>query len=765
MGSQSEVKVDIPGIVVTSLDEKMVYDGIRDHGQEGMVVIPLDDVVGTTSEPPELAHHPIFSKDPYDGTVMIRVAPDEQPPPQEINIGAIGTSGEVRLAIQNGVSSRTFSPPPEVVTLPFNVSTADHADAEQDKSSAVACVDEEVHPPSRKGSKRESLAKRLSVGSANIMRNLSQRSKTNTIGSYDEAHGESREELMDSRQSRRYDDADSLAAHIDDLSSDDGRDFLDEEKSEQIPDEPSTPGRQNEIEKRRSEERSTQDWLTPTKSRTVPYRTSAADTVSTLPLSITEVDCAGSSHLAERAVPGQGDVTDRSLDEDPARPDRSDTTSMMAKPFVSAGPSQPLVLKPEHLPQPLSRVALSYRTNEWAKHLSHADAPEPEDLRLNQSFAETAQPVVEEPAPVNVEELQKTADNAPRPAAAPRMASAMSNHGASLPSMSRNVSTGSLTQRERNISPLGPHVRPQVRKDKSHRTSAQLVTRPITVEGNSKSYSLPSLAGLDENLHQGAKSHSAASSPSIPDQDLASASTPNLLNRPPVPGMVSYSSPQTLMGKRELLLRNKSQPSLYGAEPGNLSNNNLSTIHSRSSSEAGSVRDYPVLGTDLSTSTNSLTHPRNLDNLPLSQRREILRQASLNILEGSRVPISPILQSRRSTTQSYIPLAVQQTRLANFRSTVQSDLTNGAAFASPYGTNANLSHVSIGGREVDVRRAVEQQRNTLLLQKEAEARAKEKQRIQRLREEREFEERMRRGELLGAHREAMRRLQGGVKDL
>jgi hypothetical protein len=52
-----------------------------------------------------------------------------------------------------------------------------------------------------------------------------------------------------------------------------------------------------------------------------------------------------------------------------------------------------------------------------------------------------------------------------------------------------------------------------------------------------------------------------------------------------------------------------------------------------------------------------------------------------------------------------------------------------------------------------------------MLQKEAEARAKEQQRIQKLREEKEFEERMRRGELLSAHREAMRRLQGGVRDL
>lgn len=770
MGSQSEVKVDIPGIVVASLDEKMAHDGTQAHSHEEMVDIPLDDVVEAAPDPPKLTQHPIFSKKhDDDDRVTIPVAPDEQPALQERNIWVIGTDGEARLAGENGVSSRTFLPPPEVIPLPFNVPTAEQGDAEHDQSSAFACVDEEVEPPSRRGSKRGSLAKRLSVGSANIMRSLSQRSKTNTIGSYDGLHRESREELVESRQSRRYDDADSLAAHIDDLSSDDGRDFLDEEVSEQLTDAPSTPRKQNKLEKRRSEERSTQGWLTPTKSRTVPYTTSASETVSTLPLGITEVASDASTDPAEKAAQCQGGVTDEILEKDHAPAHRPDTTSRMAKSYVAATESsQAPVLKPEHLPQPLSRVALSYRTNEWAKHLSHAEAPEPEGLQLTPDHADTAEPIIEEPAPVDIEELQKTADNARCAAAAPRTASAMShqrNHRASLPSMSRNVSTGSLIQSERNISPPGSNIPPQVWKNKFRRTSAQLLTRPIAEEGDVEGYgSLVSL-GSDENLYNGATSQSTTSSPIIQDQGLVSASTPNLLTRPPVPRMVSYSSPQTLMGKREMLLRNNPQPSFYGAEPGILSNNNLSTIHSRSSSEAGSTHNYPGLGTDLSTSTQSFDHPETLDDLPLSQRREMLRQASLNLLEGNRVPTSATLQPRRATTQPYIPFAVQQSHLANFRSTVQADLVHGAGFASPYGTNANLSRVSIGGRELDVRRAVDQQRSMLMLQKEAEARAKEQQRIQKLREEREFEERMRRGELLGAHREAMRRLQGGVRDL
>ncbi len=62
-----------------------------------------------------------------------------------------------------------------------------------------------------------------------------------------------------------------------------------------------------------------------------------------------------------------------------------------------------------------------------------------------------------------------------------------------------------------------------------------------------------------------------------------------------------------------------------------------------------------------------------------------------------------------------------------------------------------------------VLRSMELQRSILLGQKEAEARQKETERIERERFERGFEERMRSGVLMGAHRDAMRRLQGGVK--
>ncbi|KAI1004627.1 hypothetical protein K3495_g3583 [Podosphaera aphanis] len=57
------------------------------------------------------------------------------------------------------------------------------------------------------------------------------------------------------------------------------------------------------------------------------------------------------------------------------------------------------------LPRQFSKIFMSYRTNEWAKHLDHADAPEIEDL----SHSNEVDDILEEkPAPLNVYELQQT---------------------------------------------------------------------------------------------------------------------------------------------------------------------------------------------------------------------------------------------------------------------------------------------------------------------------------------------------------------------
>jgi hypothetical protein len=76
---------------------------------------------------------------------------------------------------------------------------------------------------------------------------------------------------------------------------------------------------------------------------------------------------------------------------------------------------------------------------------------------------------------------------------------------------------------------------------------------------------------------------------------------------------------------------------------------------------------------------------------------------------------------------------------------------------------SGLGGGSGGEQKGDALRSIELQRSILLGQKEMEVRRKEADWVEKQRYEREFEERMRSGVLMGAHRDAMRRLQGGVK--
>jgi hypothetical protein len=70
----------------------------------------------------------------------------------------------------------------------------------------------------------------------------------------------------------------------------------------------------------------------------------------------------------------------------------------------SSATSVPANLTKDRLPASMSRAALSYRTNEWAKHLGHADTPEPDEIHI-----EPYGPGVdteEVPRYVDVEDLQ-----------------------------------------------------------------------------------------------------------------------------------------------------------------------------------------------------------------------------------------------------------------------------------------------------------------------------------------------------------------------
>ncbi|KAL8897881.1 MAG: hypothetical protein Q9192_002370 [Flavoplaca navasiana] len=87
-----------------------------------------------------------------------------------------------------------------------------------------------------------------------------------------------------------------------------------------------------------------------------------------------------------------------------------------------------------------SKVVMTYRTNEWAKHLDHAEKPSLDDIRsLQRQESKSAAPI-EQVAPVNVSDLRQTPLNAePAPAlSSPKLDTISSQHFTSRSSSSQS---------------------------------------------------------------------------------------------------------------------------------------------------------------------------------------------------------------------------------------------------------------------------------------------------------------------------------------
>ncbi|CAH0014929.1 unnamed protein product [Clonostachys rhizophaga] len=445
--------------------------------------------------------------------------------------------------------------------------------------------------------------------------------------------------------------------------------------------------------------------------------------------------------VSETLTSAQNDIkTANSHLEDPNSTSQNGHTEKPKS--ATSGVSARASLTKDHLPRTLSRVALSYRTNEWAKHLAYADTPDPEDITIAEVPKATKRDSQQERvAPVNIEELQQgMADGVPPPAiirSDSRNSVASLNHVMAKrdSKQSLKMSAGSPSP-DKDIQQLSPPINPT---PMSRSSSAMAMRRnsphfePIVEEHDSSKLG---------NDYMGETLRSKGS----------------------IPGVKSFNSPQTLIGQRELFLRNKSQ--------GNLLANNVHEQYASiqpTPSDAGSLHNYPMYAAALASDP---------DDIPLSQRKQLMhRQNSLSALSGSPaiphmasspdLPQSSSFNSHQPQRGSNLPTsAVREAQLANFRSSVQHDLRSGSALVSgssretPFASTNNL----LSGREAEVQRSIEMQRNMLLNQKDQEAQRKEMTRLEKEWADRVFDERMRSGELMDAHRSVMRKMQNNAKE-
>jgi len=670
-----------------------------------------------------------------DGSrVIVRVAGDDIVDTPRVEIPVEGDRDAGRAPSASSTSRRGSQHLSQVfptIPLPFKVPEARN---DEDRSSVATFADEdcdgaEPAPPAQT-IRAEGLARRLSNGSVKLFRALSQRSARSKIAEEGVASG-SREGLVEALRCTR-EETDSVIANMDDLSSlGDAGSLMDSVTFSKI---------ELDLELSSGGE-----------AQSLPLSTEKEGAPQPSVLSAVGNNEAGSglrmTSLSSPIMPDVIELDDFDLEKPVAEEGAEEASSikdgMSARRKSTASvESVAASLTRGNLPAALSRVALSYRTNEWAKHLSVAEIPEPDSPQLPERSTELGSPVPsEEPAPVDVIELQQTAENAAPPLAAPRTASAMSSY-ALHQAVSRSNSRGSLS-----AYPEAPTPDPQPRNRTAPyrsmsgtlkiRTSA-LFAQPIAEEGDGELNPLairPMSASPTPN--------ELSTSASISNLYASDAATP-------------YSSPHTLIGMREAILRNKASYSYLVPQSADI----MPTIPSGPPSGGGSLYNYPA----------AMAANLDLDDLPLSHRRAMIRQNSTTFTtkpsrSSLRSLATPAPTAETTTFDSHQPPrqsaappdAIRQAQLANFRSSVAADLRPGSGLVVQ-AVNAPKHGGQLAGSTSmqSLRGASQAAYGEILLQRQKEAEE---------RKEREIGERMRSGIMMEAHRDALRKMQMEVKDL
>lgn len=711
---------------------------MTNNGQEGAITVR----VARDPEPePERDENGNVIEQPSNRQSLVSPRNSMPLPLEEDKIWVISADGEARLERRPSrrQSTRKSGPTasPDVVPLPFKVPEGD--EIEDDRSSIATFADEEQEP-SRQQHRRSS-SKRLSAASALIHR-LSRRSSRRDSKGIAIGEGISTEDLVIPRAIDDDDRASSIAATMDGMSDDEDMRSI-RSSVHQAPDtteagRPPNAAELNNTPPSRVASKSSIHLAVPGSekpARPVSDATVATDILEAEPIKekgkAIEVAEEVTEVVPEPVIPQSLTSSTDPKAETEALPEAEAplgvAKSRKGGSVASGVASRATSITKDRLPPQLSKVVMSYRTNEWAKHLSNADAPDYEELKLAEYAVETTSPslIKETVAPVNVDELQQTPENAMPPPAARSVSQASYN---TTPPQTRSNSA---------LSKVYPSVTSQTSKLESDPTLLRTLSQ----------HSLSSQPNLAP------RGFRSSSQPHIPMQIVespteedfpthsANASVTRLVS---AQAQVPFGSTTTLISKRDSMVRNKST-SLY---PGHLPlastpevpyqqpSQFISASVSRAGSDAGSLYNYP--------NANAIFYEDD-EEMSLSARRDLIRQNSLNQFAN---PVPPPLQNTPVPFDSHQPRrsstapspAMREQQLASWRASVQHELHSGV-----------MPKVSI-----------ERQRSALWHERQQEEQRRAVEERRRGERDSAFDERMRRGDMLDAHREALRKMQASA---
>ncbi|KAL9123807.1 MAG: hypothetical protein Q9217_006801 [Psora testacea] len=426
---------------------------------------------------------------------------------------------------------------------------------------------------------------------------------------------------------------------------------------------------------------------------------------------------------------------------------KNDTTRVQAQsaesptiPQTSEQRATPASLT-DNLPEGASKVVMAYRTNEWAKHLDNAELPDVEDIEIGKAAPAISADATERSAPVDVGALQQTSFTA-EPVPMVTNASPSIDDRAGLPSSDHF--------------PSGSSNNPYFSKRQANHESP-FASNNLVVGNMERTPSQNSLASNNSREELGPRSlvpkQRLSQSSMAPPRGFRNSSAPmlgNPLAESPIEEGVESSfparftpSPGHLMSQRDTIIRNKpSSTSLLGRH--------TPSSVKRTSSANSTHAALPTAA--------ALSNIHEDDDIPLSRRKSLLQQQAQLSSQAQRTVSG-------GSTPYYIP-AVTPPELTRNPSRIslaqvrppeppKHDSAISAWRASLATDPSNTSHVVQNAE-------IEQRRVELLAEKRRTRDSQQQAQLAQTQRRSVADKEMRRGSMLDAHRDAMRKMQGEV---
>lgn len=400
-------------------------------------------------------------------------------------------------------------------------------------------------------------------------------------------------------------------------------------------------------------------------------------------------------------------------------------------------------LAAENLPSGGSKIVTAYRTNEWAKHLGGAETPQIDRLKVNKLRSpEITQG--ESAAPVNIRALQQTPLNAePAP---------VLNNTATLPSAKHHASNFAARNpfsRKQKSEHSRPDLHPltiakQIERSPSQTSLAKSMSR------TSSQTSLNSNGSRKENYRPPLPRFRSSQSSIPPMRNHRSSSTP--LTSPLVESPIEEGVESSF-------------PARFTPQPTHLMSQRDRIITSKPSSTSLLRTSYSNVALDQHPAYRSLEED---DNISLAQRKSLLKQQPPAMSMTHRSSSGPL----GTTTPRYASGTATPYRSASGASTPQrlSSGPNPSLYPLRPAFTPRDSTISAWRTSLQPNatahlqdQEIDRRRSELLAMKRKESTGKQELQFAQGVRASVQDKGMRRPDMMQAHKEAMRRMQEGVK--